>query len=123
MNNNEVENKFQNNNNINGIDYSKISEADAEAHLRKRFLCTQLTDCAKVIEINSHKMNQFTIVGDNKLNDNNWRQPNLLKKNLSAIRDTMYTIEFALDELVEGLARVNLDTHILRYQGYKKKFI
>lgn len=90
------------------------STSDAEAHLRKRFLCTQLTDCAKVIEINSHKMNQFTI---DKQNNIVWRQQHFLNQNLAAIRDTVYTIEFALDELIEGLEQVNLDSHILKYQG------
>jgi mevalonate pyrophosphate decarboxylase len=33
-----------------------------QAQLRKRFLCSQLTDCAKVIEINVLKMEQFVAV-------------------------------------------------------------
>uniref|UniRef100_A0A915DY68 Uncharacterized protein n=1 Tax=Ditylenchus dipsaci TaxID=166011 RepID=A0A915DY68_9BILA len=78
--------------------------AEAEAHLRKRFLCTQLTDCAKVVEINAHKMSQFAAAGGG-----GWRQAHILRHNLAAIRDTVYTIEFALEELVDALARISLE--------------
>ncbi|KAI1717952.1 serine rich protein interaction domain-containing protein [Ditylenchus destructor] len=78
--------------------------AEAEAHLRKRFLCTQLTDCVKVIEINALKMSQFAAAGGG-----GWREAHILRHNLAAIRDTVYTIEFALEELVDALVRISVD--------------
>lgn len=68
-------------------------------------------------------MNQFTIVGgDGSSPSNVWRQAHFLRHNLAAIRDTVYTIEFALDELVEALTRIYLDSHSSKYQGCFKIF-
>ncbi|KAI1731585.1 serine rich protein interaction domain-containing protein [Ditylenchus destructor] len=85
-------------------DEDSEAAAEAEAQLRKRFLCTQLTDCVKVIEINALKMSQFAAAGGG-----GWRQAHILRHNLAAIRDTVYTIEFALEELVDALVRISVD--------------
>jgi hypothetical protein len=69
--------------------------------MRKRILCAQLTDCAKVIEINGLKMQQFT-------SSSNWRHPHLLQRNIPGIQDTVYIIEAALDELLEFTQRISI---------------
>ncbi|KAL7080369.1 hypothetical protein ACQ4LE_000277 [Meloidogyne hapla] len=84
---------------------STSAALEAKAQLRKRFLCSQLNDCAKVIEIGALKMGQFVNVS---LEIGGWRQPHILRHNLGAIRDTIYTVEIALDELVETLGRISL---------------
>ena len=69
--------------------------------MRKRILCAQMTDCAKVIEINGLKINQFTSAP-------NWRYPHLLQRNLPIVQDTVYIIEAALDELLEFTQRISI---------------
>ena len=70
--------------------------------MRKRILCAQMTDCAKVIEINGLKMAQFT-------SSSNWRHPHLLQRNIPGIQDTVYIIEAALDELLEFTQRISMN--------------
>ncbi|KAE9554981.1 hypothetical protein FO519_001799 [Halicephalobus sp. NKZ332] len=77
------------------------AEEEDAAAMRKRILCAQMTDCAKVIEINGLKMNQFTSTP-------NWRYPHLLQRNLPMVQDTMYIIEAALDELLEFTQRISI---------------
>uniref|UniRef100_A0A914XV92 Serine rich protein interaction domain-containing protein n=1 Tax=Panagrolaimus superbus TaxID=310955 RepID=A0A914XV92_9BILA len=79
---------------------SNESGEDA-AVMRKRILCAQMTDCAKVIEINGLKMGQFTSAS-------NWRHPHLLQRNIPGIQDTVYIIEAALDELLEFTQRISI---------------
>uniref|UniRef100_A0A183CHE9 Breast cancer anti-estrogen resistance protein 1 n=1 Tax=Globodera pallida TaxID=36090 RepID=A0A183CHE9_GLOPA len=93
---------------------TNVAAVEAEAQLRKRFLCSQLTDCAKVVDINALKMSQFVAAG---IGHGGWRQSHILRHNLAAIRDTVYTVEFALDELVESLGRISLDMRDLRQQN------
>lgn len=57
------------------------------------------------------KINQFTNTSSN------WRNILILRYNLATIRDTIYTIEFALDELLEALSRISLNRHDSRYKG------
>lgn len=64
-----------------------------------------------MIEINSLKINQFAETSPN------WRSPQILRHNLAAIRDTIYTIEFALDELLESLTRISINHRDSRYEG------
>jgi hypothetical protein len=78
-----------------------IEEEEDSAVMRKRILCAQMTDCAKVIEINGLKMAQFTSFS-------NWRHPHLLQRNLPNIQDTVYIIESALDELLEFTQRISI---------------
>jgi hypothetical protein len=70
-----------------GDDEDRIA-MEAEFHLRKRFLCTQMVDCASVIDINSMKMKQIVSMGA----ADNWRLPHVLAPNLASVRDTVYTI-------------------------------
>uniref|UniRef100_A0AC35FX08 CAS family C-terminal domain-containing protein n=1 Tax=Panagrolaimus sp. PS1159 TaxID=55785 RepID=A0AC35FX08_9BILA len=77
------------------------NESEDAAVMRKRILCAQLTDCAKVIEINGLKMQQFT-------SSSNWRHPHLLQRNIPGIQDTVYIIEAALDELLEFTQRISI---------------
>uniref|UniRef100_A0A914L1Y7 Serine rich protein interaction domain-containing protein n=1 Tax=Meloidogyne incognita TaxID=6306 RepID=A0A914L1Y7_MELIC len=97
--------EFYINNKIVPNSSSSSAALEAKAQLRKRFLCSQLNDCAKVIEIGALKMGQFVNVS---LEIGGWRQPHILRHNLGAIRDTIYTVEIALDELVETLGRISL---------------
>ncbi|KAF7639115.1 Serine_rich domain-containing protein [Meloidogyne graminicola] len=95
------------------------SSVEAKAQLRKRFLCSQLNDCVKVIEIGAFKMNQFM---NASLELGGWRQPHILRHNLSAIRDTIYTVEIALDELDETVRRISLHRNDPRQTHLKLLF-
>ncbi|KAL3090807.1 hypothetical protein niasHS_007182 [Heterodera schachtii] len=93
---------------------ANTAAVEAEAQLRKRFFCSQLTDCAKVVDTNALKMSQFVAAG---LGHGGWRQSHILRHNLAAIRDIVYTVEFALGELVESLGRISLDVREVRQQN------
>jgi hypothetical protein len=80
--------EFYINNKINlSSSSSSCCALEAKAQLQKRFFCSQLNDCAKVIEIGSLKMDQFV---NSSLEIGGWRQPHILRHNLGAIRDTMF---------------------------------
>uniref|UniRef100_A0A7E4V2I5 Rab-GAP TBC domain-containing protein n=1 Tax=Panagrellus redivivus TaxID=6233 RepID=A0A7E4V2I5_PANRE len=89
-------------------DDTDIDETDDAATMRKRMLCAQMTDCAKVIEINGLKMSQFTTAP-------NWRHPHMLARNIPNIQDTVYIIEAALDELLEFTQRISIPRHDVKH--------
>ena len=92
------------NSSLNDGDEDITNDGNDFHQIRHRFLCAQLTDCAKVIELNALKMSQFASAGS-------WRQPHILRPNLGAVRDTTYTVEAALGELLE------LVEHLVRLRG------
>lgn len=97
------------------LNFSEHDVSD-EMSMQKRLLCTQMTDCAKVIEINAIKMGQYTAPAG-------WRQPHILQRNLTGIQDTIYTIEAALDELIDCLPRISMNRGDPKFEGIFLKYI
>jgi hypothetical protein len=97
------------------LNFSEHDVSD-EMSMHKRLLCTQMTDCAKVIEINAIKMSQFTAPAG-------WRQPHILQRNLTGIQDTIYIIEAALDELIDCLSRISINRADPKFEGIFLKYM